>query len=63
MQARYASIKELATIEGELNCEGPNNSIYNFEGAINLKGQMLSLGADNLLLRGSIIRNTEYVYC
>jgi magnesium-transporting ATPase (P-type) len=63
MQARFGSIKELASIDGQVNCEGPNNAIYNFEGTISLNGEMLSLNVDNLLLRGSSLRNTDSVYC
>lgn len=63
MQARFKDVSSLASIEGEINCEGPNNAIYNFEGNVNLNGKMISLNIDNLLLRGSSLRNTEYVYC
>jgi len=63
MQARFGSIKELASVDGEVNCEGPNNAIYNFEGTITIGGPMISLNVDNLLLRGSTIRNTDLIYC
>jgi magnesium-transporting ATPase (P-type) len=53
-------------LEGEVLCEKPNNAIYKFEGNIKLthqnESQMISLNAENLLLRGSSLRNTEYVY-
>jgi len=42
----------------------PNNAIYKFEGNIELSTLVnrISLGADNMVLRGSSLRNTEYVY-
>lgn len=39
LQVRFHTESELRAIDGEVNCEGPNNAIYNFEGMINLKGQ------------------------
>ena len=47
-------------------CENPNAAIYKFEGfvefgRIDLPGK-ISLNADNVLLRGMSLRNTEYVY-
>jgi len=50
-------------INGKISCEKPNNAIYKFEGNIILdETEKISLGADNLLLRGSSLKNTEYVY-
>lgn len=41
----------------------PNDQIYKFEGSLNLSGgrKRVSLGSENLLLRGSSLRNTEWV--
>lgn len=44
-------------------CEKPNNAIYKFEGYIELNaGNKISLGAENMILRGCRLRNTEKVY-
>jgi len=44
----------------------PNNEIYKFEGTLNTNIQdrihQLSLSIDNLVLRGSRLMNTEYIY-
>ena len=42
----------------------PNNAIYKFEGNIELEGlsEKVSLGAENMVLRGSSLKNTEYIY-
>ena len=45
-------------------CEPPNDLIYKFEATMFVKGpkcKKISLGSDNLLLRGSSLQNTQYV--
>lgn len=58
----FASEAKLADVESEVQCELPNNAIYNFEGFIRLNNKKIPLGIDNLLLRGCHLRNTEFVY-
>lgn len=48
-------------ITGRVYCEVPNDQIYNFEGTFENHKLKASLNIDNLLLRGSSIRNTEWV--
>ena len=64
MQVKYNSEANLQAVDGQVHCEGPNNAIYKFEGTVKLphKDTAISLNADNLLLRGSSLRNTEFVY-
>ena len=52
------------TVRGEVKCELPNAAIYKFEGTFKHPDlpQELSLSSENLLLRGCILRNTEFVY-
>lgn len=62
--AEQAQFTQLLTSSCNINCETPNNAIYKFEGMLqfeNNPGQKFSLDIDNLLLRGSILRNTEFV--
>mmetsp|Transcript_18923 Transcript_18923/g.32305 ORF Transcript_18923/g.32305 Transcript_18923/m.32305 type:complete len:259 (+) Transcript_18923:711-1487(+) len=51
-------------MDGEILCEKPNNAIYKFEGTVRVpfRFDQSPLSVDNLLLRGSSLRNTEYVY-
>jgi phospholipid-transporting ATPase len=50
-------------MDGTIFCEAPNNAIYKFEGQFKLDGNdAIPLGADNIILRGCSLRNTEYVY-
>ena len=45
-----------------LTCDPPNEMLYKFEGTLTLNGQTLPLDADSILLRGSSLRNTDYIY-
>ena len=49
--------------EGSMVCEPPSDQIYRFEGIIKVAGTQdkISLNSDNLLLRGSSLRNTDWV--
>ena len=60
----HFSIEEiLSHVKGTISCEHPNDKIYQFTGSYYYKNLDTTkpLTIDNLILRGSIIRNTEYV--
>jgi magnesium-transporting ATPase (P-type) len=52
--------------EAFVECENPNDMLYRFEGTMGLggdrKGNLIPLGPDQILLRGSSLRNTETAY-
>jgi len=61
----------LVDLKAYVHCEEPNNAIYKFEGNIEIEGlkekggrgpKTISLGPDNLLLRGMNLRNTEAAF-
>ncbi|KAG5645430.1 hypothetical protein DXG03_006254 [Asterophora parasitica] len=57
----------VTTLHGSLRSEQPNNSLYTYEGTLDLitgEGlpKQVPLGPDQLLLRGAQIRNTPWVY-
>jgi phospholipid-transporting ATPase len=57
----------VTTLRGSLRSEQPNNSLYTYEGALDLitgEGlpKQVPLGPDQLLLRGAQLRNTPWVY-
>jgi phospholipid-transporting ATPase len=53
----------LSGLKGTVDCEGPNNSLYTFNGYITLEGkEKISLGVRQILLRGSQLRNTKTIY-
>lgn len=45
--------------EAVVTVEDPNNDLYNFEGTVVLNGETHPLGPDNVVYRGSVIRNTR----
>ncbi|KAF9049923.1 hypothetical protein BJ165DRAFT_1454911 [Panaeolus papilionaceus] len=55
------------TLHGSLRSEHPNNSLYTYEGTLDLMTQggvpqQVPLGPDQVLLRGAQLRNTPWVY-
>ena len=50
-------------LDGTIICESPNDRIYKFEGYLTLINlyKKVSLGTENLLLRGSSLRNTDWI--
>ena len=46
---------------GIINCEGPNEFLYKFEGSVEIHNEVHAINADQILLRGSSLRNTEWV--
>lgn len=55
------------TLHGSLRSEQPNNSLYTYEGTLDLTTaggipKQVPLGPDQVLLRGAQLRNTPWVY-
>ena len=45
-----------------IECEGPNEYLYKFEGSLKMSpDESIPINADQILLRGSSLRNTEWV--
>jgi phospholipid-translocating ATPase len=51
-----------AFFKGSVHSEDPNQDLYNFEGKISIDEEILPLSNTEILYRGSILRNTPYVY-
>lgn len=57
-------------LNGEIQCEHPNQNLLAFQGRISLaptiptksKNNIIPLNIDNLLLRGAILKNTEFAW-
>ncbi|KAG5672680.1 hypothetical protein PVAND_002791 [Polypedilum vanderplanki] len=47
---------------GEIICEPPNNLLNKFEGTLLWKNQRFPLDNEKLLLRGCVLRNTQWCY-
>ena len=55
----HTSIRQLS---GHMNCDAPNVSMHKWLGTLNVPGiGDMSLDMDNFLLRGCVIRNTDWV--
>jgi phospholipid-transporting ATPase len=57
----------VGALHGSLRAEQPNNSLYTFEGTLDLISdagvpKQVPLGPDQILLRGAQIRNTSWTY-
>lgn len=52
----------LAAFNGEVICEPPNNKLDRFCGALYWRDKKYPLTNQNMLLRGCVLRNTEFCY-
>lgn len=60
--AEITSGQAASTLNGYLKSENPNNSLYTYEGTLNIGGKTIPLDPNQLLLRGAQLRNTEWIY-
>ncbi|RIA85722.1 hypothetical protein C1645_361307 [Glomus cerebriforme] len=56
------SPEALSNFSGIVKTENPNQDLYNFEGSIEFDGKTYPLNNDQILLRGTILRNTSEIY-
>lgn len=60
--------RDILAMKACIHCESPNNRLYQFHGSLEYesdetgKSDKIPLGIRQLLLRGSRLRNTKYVY-
>lgn len=52
----------IGAFNGEIICETPNNLLNKFEGLLDWKGKRYPLDNDRVVLRGCILRNTQWCY-
>uniref|UniRef100_A0A2A4JL18 Uncharacterized protein n=1 Tax=Heliothis virescens TaxID=7102 RepID=A0A2A4JL18_HELVI len=61
--ARLDSTQALADFTATVQCEQPNRHLYEFNGLLKEpSAKTIPLGLDQMLLRGSMLRNTNYIY-
>nr|XP_034359017.1 phospholipid-transporting ATPase FetA-like [Arvicanthis niloticus] len=56
------NLELLSAFNGEVRCEPPNNKLDKFSGTLSYLGDTYLLDSERLLLRGCIIRNTDWCY-
>ncbi|XP_052796931.1 phospholipid-transporting ATPase ID-like isoform X1 [Mya arenaria] len=54
--------EKLHQFDAEIVCEAPNNRLPKFEGKMTWCGESHSLDNDKILLRGCVLRNTQWCY-
>ncbi|CAL1151223.1 unnamed protein product [Cladocopium goreaui] len=53
----------LGRVRVEINAEKPNGNIHDFNGNLSVDKKMASLGPKQLLMRGTVLRNTDRCLC
>ncbi len=58
------STVQLKDFQGTIECELPNRNLYEFAGTmtVNSAAYPIPLGSDQILLRGSQLKNTTWIY-
>ncbi|XP_041374106.1 phospholipid-transporting ATPase ID-like isoform X1 [Gigantopelta aegis] len=54
--------EEMSRFDAEIICEAPNNRLNKFEGKLTWKGKTYPIDNDKILLRGCVMRNTQWCY-
>ncbi|XP_011498734.1 PREDICTED: phospholipid-transporting ATPase ID isoform X3 [Ceratosolen solmsi marchali] len=52
----------IGQFDGEIICETPNNLLNKFDGILTWKGKKYVLDNDKIILRGCVLRNTQWCY-
>ncbi|NXO95157.1 AT8B2 ATPase, partial [Certhia brachydactyla] len=60
--AELGDTSQLALFDGEVICEPPNNKLDKFGGTLYWKENKYPLSNQNMLLRGCVLRNTEWCF-
>lgn len=65
--AHYVSPNQVASMQGIIKSEQPNNRLYTYDGTLTLEldngtTKNLPLDPGQMLLRGAQLRNTSWVY-
>ncbi|NXP18559.1 AT8B2 ATPase, partial [Scytalopus superciliaris] len=60
--AELGDTSRLAQFDGEVICEPPNNKLDKFGGTLYWKENKYPLSNQNMLLRGCVVRNTEWCF-
>jgi phospholipid-transporting ATPase len=56
------SPSDLVSFDAFITAEPPNTRLYTFYGTLTMNNQVLSLSAKQVLLRGCMLKNTDWMY-
>lgn len=59
LSKRISKVPGLKSTRALFTVEDPNTDLYNFEGQLTMNEENFALGPDNIVYRGSILRNTK----
>ncbi|XP_008690501.2 phospholipid-transporting ATPase IB-like [Ursus maritimus] len=60
--AEMQTEKQLSSLSGKIECEGPNRHFNTFTGTLYLNGESpVPIGPDQVLLRGTQLKNTQWI--
>ncbi|KAF7189781.1 putative phospholipid-transporting ATPase DNF3 [Pseudocercospora fuligena] len=57
-----SSLSSLREASADFHLEDPNKNLYDFHGKVNVKGNSLPVTLNEVVFRGSVLRNTGYIY-
>ncbi|EME89554.1 uncharacterized protein MYCFIDRAFT_86408 [Pseudocercospora fijiensis CIRAD86] len=57
-----SSLSSLREASADFHLEDPNKNLYDFYGKVNIKGKSLPITLNEVVFRGSVLRNTGYIY-
>ncbi|ABN66077.2 aminophospholipid-translocating ATPase [Scheffersomyces stipitis CBS 6054] len=58
---KFSNVTGLKNTKMLITVEDPNIDLYNFEGSFEVNDKVFALGPDNVVYRGSVLRNTKSV--
>lgn len=59
--SHFETPESFDSLKAVVNCELPNNRLYNFEGNLTFDNKVHPIGVKQILLRGAMLRNTKWV--
>eukprot|EP00127_Corallochytrium_limacisporum_P005603 Clim_evm2s209 gene=Clim_evmTU2s209 len=62
IKPKPVEVEDFKGIRMVVTCEPPNHHLYTFNGVCQYNGEDVVTSIDNILLRGCVLRNTEWVY-
>lgn len=62
LQEVLEDIEKVSTLKGKVVCDTPNDFLYKFDGNLHCQGQQFALNHNQILLRGSSLKNTDWAY-